>query len=1058
MTEDAGALTAFDRVMLIIVAGTLAGTCLLISASEGTEPGQVPWRPGSILRIVTALMNLNHQYPTPRGVEVKWLVQGVGAAAALLAAVMGWFLGRGLRIADCELRIADSEKRQSFVRGFFSAMDLTTAAQAAFVLFAVWMMLSALWAPWPGAALGEGMRQAIVTVWAIALGRSLSRAAARRAAEILLAILAVTAALGVWYYFERNPGQRLKFPIGNPLFLCACLLPGFTLAGAMVISNFRFPISDWNSDNRKSEIGNRQSHQREMQWRAVRIAGAIISLLALSLAFVLSDSRGPVIALAIGVMVVVLLLVSWRWRIGIFAAGVVLSVAVWSLRLWPMSWLANRPDTLRVRLYAWDYALKLFLERPDIGKGQGGFMLLAHRFSRADAERDPMAFPRLLGHAHSEWLEILADLGAVGIGLIVTALGITFWAAVVAIRKLRIANCGLRNEELADQQSAIRNPKSAIPHWWLLVGLLAAFVAIIVEDSIDVALRMPGLPIIFYTVIGLLWAMSRQQQSKIPKRTDDSGLSSGDEPADQSAIRNSQSAIPTLVRFGGLAAGLVGSAIIFSIASRDWSGALADPRISTYAGKRQWEEAMQAASVAARGRLAIEGQLSAVYQLVQVAHDAAGWQLQQLREMLDPARQQGKQPAAVRRLAAEDAAAFEHYFEVCVNTGSQLLRVMPAYPNVAGWIADVWLYRQEMTELASSLGGFGLREPGVSCLDQARQWLAMAYLADRLNAELALRLLQLSGQQPLPQRLNLLRLPLRSGPIHPALEPALAALMQDRAFEPLMNQLLAEGQQIAASGGQAVAEAYVPETLRLAALASKLRGQFERAAALADGAARLSEQIRLRFPRAVFFARQDQAKYLLLADPGHAERAVEAAKMALSAWLGAASDAEPKELRKALSLYLLAAGDEDGAGQVIQSLLNRPASADVMRSNIGSGYAELCQVFMMLPPQIRPEKFDDWLKRALQLAPDYGMSRMMAARAALEMGRDAAAVEHLKALDEIMDDPQQMSALLQRLASEFPDAAGLREFAISRANPAASAPAETGHRPLLPHTSETQPQ
>src|SRR6185503_13169590 len=116
----------------------------------------------------------------------------------------------------------------------WSAMDLATSAQITLVLVPCWAMLSALWAPWPQVAVSEGIRQLIFMLWAIALGRSLTRQGACKAAEILFLALAVTAVIGVWYYFERNPGQRLKFPIGNPIFLAACLLPGIILAPAIV--------------------------------------------------------------------------------------------------------------------------------------------------------------------------------------------------------------------------------------------------------------------------------------------------------------------------------------------------------------------------------------------------------------------------------------------------------------------------------------------------------------------------------------------------------------------------------------------------------------------------------------------------------------------------------------------------------------------------------------------------------------------------------------------------------------------------------------------------------
>ena len=43
---------------------------------------------------------------------------------------------------------------------------------------------------------------------------------------------------------------------------------------------------------------------------------------------------------------------------------------------------------------------------------------------------------------------------------------------------------------------------------WALVGLLGALVGLCVDACFGVGLRVSGVPTLFYTVIGLIWALS----------------------------------------------------------------------------------------------------------------------------------------------------------------------------------------------------------------------------------------------------------------------------------------------------------------------------------------------------------------------------------------------------------------------------------------------------------------------------------------------------------------------------------------------------------------------
>lgn len=775
------------------------------------------------------MLNFNGQYPTRDGAGVKWLAQHLGAAAVLLAAGVAWF-ARSRRDEDIGLFEGEQPGRDESRggRGSSSEISAATAAQVGLLGLACWAMLSGLWAQWPAAAFGEGARLLFVVVWAVALGRTMSGWAVRGASLAMVAVLVVTAILGIWYRWERSPVMRLEFPIGNPIFLAACLIPGLMLTGTILIGGLTAVVA---RVSRPASSGVEESCPitsvaRDTGFFASRrgwwlLAGSVIGLVALAWAFWLTGSRGPQIGLAVGAFVIVCLATLWlpRWAKWLILI-VLLLVVVLAGGLWLRSQLtaddAGRAATIRLRFYAWKHALDLALDHPVVGNGQAGYALLATELSGPDREYDRAAFAAPhLGHAHSEWLETMTDLGVIGIALYGTALALTFWAGV----------------------SALRRPMAAIDRW-CLAALLGAFVAIIVEEAADVALRKPGLPIIFYTTIGLIWARSR----------DPGAPGSG-------FLRRSSQATRLAVLVGVIA----GSAGIVSAAWRDWEGALALQGSITHSGRAdgEWDESVaeQALALARTGgshRLAVEDYLVGGSQEVRVAHRAAGSQVRRIREMLrrfdeqewekaiarqiareesvgfDPGLRQitaqldetGTDLDTILALAREDSERFDWYFDVCITTGERLLERMPGHYQVAGMMSGMWRWREEMTAAERRLG-----LPGPAAR-QRLHWARLEYERDRFDAERALDLLTLLPEdEPLIGRVNLLRIPLRTTARYDEtfthMERQLAVLMQRQNVDPLLDELRNIA-NLAAREPDAGRwpDPYSPETFRLAALAA----------------------------------------------------------------------------------------------------------------------------------------------------------------------------------------------------------------------------------------------
>lgn len=1004
----------YHRWLVAMVVLTLGSTCLLVSAGHGAKEGTQPWAYNSMLRAVVEMLNFQYAYPTTRGTEVKWLTQGLGAAAALMTAGLVWYVRTGRRREEEELaRLsqpeASSETSPSEPAGAIPISPVT-AAQILMLGFGIWAILSFLWAHWPAAALGEGLRNLFVIIWAVALGRTLNRWSSQRAGIGMAVVLTVTAVLGIWYHYERNPTLRLEFPIGNPLFFAACMLPGLMLAVAGVAYGIEQMVREASADS--SAAGRNASTGR--WWVPVLIlGGSAVSSAIIGWAFWLTDSRSPAAALLVALAAgVAALLVRWvsPARRRLVVLGVV-AVALVTVLLVVLPWFeqqktvaaGGRGATLRMRSYAWRYAGDMFFVSPLAGNGQGSYLCLSHGMAieprddwgRSDLEKDPLAFKGgLVGHAHNEWLEILADLGVIGFVLMAAALVLTFWAGWRAFS---------RTEKPAEK--------------WFLLALMAALLAIIVEELADVALRMPALPIIFYTVVGLLWAfsMNPDNQEDAPGGLDRAVLRMG------------------WLRPVGLVAAIVGTMMISSAVRRDWRGALAEGRAEDHLQKQRWDAAWDAAVLAGENRLVLENQILASLRMVGVAHAAASDRFEQLRAMLARQADPAQRPH-VRAIAEEDITHFDRYFERCELIGTQLWNAVPGVHSVANWVAEMFLMKNEVEKIKPSLG---LEPHPAAYMAAARHWREQEFRRDRFNTDAALQLLGISADRPIGYQVELLRLPLRGGP-RPvgslgAIESALRQV-QARNPEPLnqhLDLLLQRAEPALSEPNPDLwPDPYAPETLRLKALLERVSGRYDQAVHHAARAVRLyeSEQLRFYHPTVLSHGLGDLARWQFLAEPDQPQQAAEICRRAIDAWPETIRDeGQLALLRRELSAYWLAAGQEERVAELIRAQAGDVEDEDLSRG-LGQGLAEVCSMFLERPPEGRPAAFERWLARSLSLAPNYPTGRWIAARAAIDQDRTDEAIEHLKVLVASVDDPQQLTLFLQSLLELYPDNTELGAF------------------------------
>ncbi len=977
---------SLDRLLIVILVLALASTCLLVSAAEGgTKLGYRPWREGSVLHALVTLLAMNYQYPTRSGTEVKWLAQGLGSAGLILAVCAGWFV-RTRREDEWGPKVSGGDAGMAG-GGLRSRISLVRASQMTLLLLGIWAALSALWAPWPQAALGEAVRQLILIGGALALGRGLSHRAGPAAAGAMVAVLTVTSIGGLWHHYERSPVLRLEFPIGNPIFMAACLVPGMLLAAALLAACLR---PDGDPVPQSVDIRSAVRARARRLWCA---AGLTVCLAIMAWAFVLTGSRSPTVGLAAGMG-------AWAWMLGgkrlRRGAAAVTLVVLLAGGLWlyarPGPADSGRSASFRMRFYAWNYAVAMFLEQPLIGQGQAAYLLKSQEMSRSDAEHDAAAFvAELFGRAHNEWLEILAELGAVGLALAGTALGMAIWAAGSAVRRM------------ADRR-----------HRLCLAAAAASLVALVVEESADVALRKPGLPIVFHALLGLCWAMSRREPVPWTGREAGAGR---------------------LARVGGLAVGAAVSLGAIGVHLADWRGALAEMSAVSLGEKGDWSAALREADRASRYRLVTEDRLAAGYQFTRLALAGANRQLERLAGLVRAAQDARKIQPGLRSLAREDAANFREYFRAGAEAGTALLARMPAYPAVAELLADGWLALQSVEsaervlELRSEVGDYR---------PTAREWLRLEHAWFPFRARVALKLASLSEDRPVAERLDILRVALRGGPEPPSVQSsfdvALSRLMADQEFQTAAGRLLQEAHQACLEPDeQRWRDPYAPESLRLLASASLLAGRPDQAAAMARDAAALYDRPRFRrsFPGLRNRARVEFSRYALLARPDDPGEALEACREALADWPDSVAQEEWRaEARRELILLLLASGREEEAAAQLESGTARPSDAGAVDDWLGYGYSVLGRRFARLPAASRPAEVERWVQRAIELSPNSPDALDLAIRTALEAGREdeaAALLERLRGA--VGSDAGLLAEIVQSLRNDFEQSQSLRFFA-----------------------------
>ena len=142
---------------------------------------------------------------------------------------------------------------------------------------------------------------------------------------------------------------------------------------------------------------------------------------------------------------------------------------------------------LDIRIYNWQAALDQYRVNPVFGTGAGTHIYYGRLFRRIQLQADPI-------HAHSDYLELLAEYGIVGsVGMaafLLVHLGVG-WRSYRAVLKKDL-------NEVSDWEPA-RNDSMA-----LYIGALTAISSYIAHSVVDFNLHIPGHALIFAFIFGVL--------------------------------------------------------------------------------------------------------------------------------------------------------------------------------------------------------------------------------------------------------------------------------------------------------------------------------------------------------------------------------------------------------------------------------------------------------------------------------------------------------------------------------------------------------------------------
>ncbi len=365
-----------------------------------------------------------------------------------------------------------------------------------------WALISTLYTGYPSAAIGEvgrlaaGVALFLLTVFSI---RSLPQV--RR---IIGAVCVVSVPVSIYALAQHAGHDFITWSSAAETGRVFSFLGNATyLGGFAVLVIPALVAATW------SRLRGRGA-TREVAWRlslGALLACTVMLLAALYFSFTIA----AVIGLVLGGALVLLLVVVRGGRKAARTAALGLVIAVIVLGIAGSVIYPRMPTVQRRRLQKlarfqdpvageralhWRTALGLFREKPVTGWGYGTFKVYALERMTAEwyAKRQGQSTQMLVtGYAHNEYLQVLADTGAIG--------GLLFFALLAAFA-------------LTLARVALRHPEAEWRH--ISLGLTAAVTAFLLQNAVGVTFRQAGASMFFWLWMGVAAAGA----ASLPRRED----------------------------------------------------------------------------------------------------------------------------------------------------------------------------------------------------------------------------------------------------------------------------------------------------------------------------------------------------------------------------------------------------------------------------------------------------------------------------------------------------------------------------------------------------------
>ncbi len=950
-------------------------------------------------------MSLGGRLATARGVEIKDLVFYLSAAVMLgllaikaASAALAPAAGAKIPVALSLLNRADPARGAQRSQAWLWA-------QAGYLAWVGISLASMLWSTDPALTFGQAAIYGLGVAWALGLAWTLGAGQARALIAGYLICAAAGAALCVWFYYERNPFHRPGFPLGNPNILAAAVV-------AAIVPTFSLILA---------AIGWLRGPHKAGAAGLIALLAGVALLVPLLWCWRLTGGRGASLGLVVAVIVVVYLCagrVLRRVLVIIGGTGVTLLMLFFYFYS-RFDLTMARGDTIRLRLYAWRYAAALWQESPFRGVSAGGFPRFSSQFAHSDRTLDPAAFmSEIVEHAHNELFEVLAEIGLVG--------GVTLVAAIVATW---LAGAWL-----------VRTAPTP-PQRWLYAGALGALVALWVDALFGVSLRLPGVPAIYYTLLGALWALCRARAQEIEA---DAAPLPGAQPAAAAAaatpvdsaidpIHASSTADLSAQALPWRARALAGGAALAAAALcplagylgwQNWMGALEDHAGAVDLTGYRWAEA--AGHFAAAEPLLLEPvqRLRVRHSRIRSQLGAAGAGLSEFgRAARDagllgrPTSQPASDGATSRPLVLPDVLAQQDKVAQAALEAFQLALDLNRR-------APLFSSTEALTASAAEILAATYRPTDPPTADEWRKAAWAAWLRQRrtmpydVDALLALR--RYPGE--LTYHVGLLRDALRMGDAKGEWLRSLQELMQRPGFDDALTPFRAAADTVAPDTNvDSLVLSMAPETLRLSAAVRRARGAYKLAADEAARAARLTRPgaMRSRFPKLYSVALAEQAEYLLLAAPAQPDAAITLLNEALAA-LPVIQAQKYEELvrpfRELLLMCLLAADREREARDVLAAARMNEAET---RTQLVTSYTGLIDT-LRREPQVRDAPYERLARAAIALDPTAVGPWSQWAWVETQRGGAAAAQQVLREARSAGVRHEQVERIRRSLILEFP--------------------------------------